>query len=347
MKKIITLYIVACISFPLAAQVTRKTLIEVFTSSTCGPCAPGNANMENNVIPNISNYTVIKYQQDFPGSGDPYRTPEAVNRRYFYGINSIPRLEIDGQWDGNAQLLTPSVFNFYQSAPAYMTIDITSATYTGDTVNVSGTITPLINYGTGTYRYHVVVTEKQTTGNVATNGETEFLNVMMNMEPTQAGNVISSLDENIPISFNKTIALPYKAPNSYQCCHVEEMSDLRVVVFVQNNADKKILQSEWVDVLLLGVGDVDAEGNGIAAVYPNPVNDFTTVKFQLANSADVLVTVTNVMGQVVYQNNLGAVSAGITRHTLNTENFSSGIYNITLQTGDKLFTHKFVIDHQK
>ena len=343
MKKIITLAVVACVSLPLAAQVTRQTLIEVFTSSTCGPCAPGNANMENNVIPNISNYTVIKYQQDFPGNGDPYRTPEAVNRRYYYGINSIPRLEIDGQWDGNAQLLTPSIFNSYQAMPAYMTIDITSATYTSDTVHVSGTITPLINYGTGTYRYHVLVTEKETTGNIASNGETEFLNVMMNMEPTQAGNAVASLNENVPVLFSKSIALPYTAPNSYQCCHVEEMSDLRVVVFVQNNVDKKILQSAWTDVLLLGVGEIDAEGSGIAAVYPNPVNNLATVKFQLAKNADVDITVTNLMGQVVYKKELGNLSTGISRHSLNTEAFADGIYNVTLTAGDKLFTHKFVV----
>ena len=325
--------------------VVHQSCIEVFTSSTCGPCAPGNLNMEQNVIPFISNYTVIKYQQDFPGSGDPYRTPEAVNRRGYYAINSIPRLEIDGQWDGNAQLLTTAIYNSYQAIPSFMTINIASATYTGTTVSVSGTITPHINYGSGTYRYHVVVTEKQTLLNTATNGETEFLNVMMNMEPTETGNVISALNSGTPIAFNKTISLPYGAPNSNTCCHVEEMSDLRVVVFVQNNVDKKILQSKWQDVVLAtGVAEIDAEGDGIAAVYPNPVNNFATVKFQLANSANAAVTVTNIMGQVVYQNDLGTVSSGISKHSMNTESFPNGIYNVTLQVGGKLFTHKFIIN---
>lgn len=343
MKKFIILAMVASIALPLAAQVTRKTLIEDFSSSTCGPCAGANANMESNVIPNISNYTVIKYQQDFPGSGDPYRTPEAVNRRYYYSINSIPRLELDGQWDGNGGLLTTSIFNSFQADPAYMTIDITSATYSGTTVNVSGTITPLITYAAGTYRYQVVVTEKQTTQNVGTNGETEFYNVMMNMEPTQAGTAIAALTANTPITFSKTVLLPYAAPNSYTCCHVENMADLRVVVFVQNNADKKVLQSEWADVLLLGIDGIDMEGNGIATVYPNPVNDFATIKFQLAKSAPANITVTNVMGQVVYQSDLGMLSSGIARHSFNTKNLSDGIYNVTLQAGDKLFNHKFVV----
>jgi hypothetical protein len=189
-----------------------------------------------------------------------------------------------------------------------------------------------------------VVTERQTTGNTATNGETEFVNVMMNMEPTQAGTAIAALTANTPISFSKTITMPSSAPNSNTCCHVEEMSDLRIVVFVQNNVDKLVLQSNWADILLLGVDEIDVEGNGIAAIYPNPANQFATVKFQLANSANAVVTITNVMGQVVYQNNLGKVSSGITRHSLNTENFSDGIYNVTLQAGDKLFTHKFIIN---
>jgi hypothetical protein len=300
--------------------------------------------MENNVLPNVTDYTVIKYQQDFPGNGDPYRTPEAVNRRYYYGINSIPRLEIDGQWDGNAGSLTPSIYNNYQSVPAYMTIDITSATYNGTSVNVSGTITPLMTYAAGTYRYHVVVTEKETSLNVGNNGETQFVNVMMNMEPTQAGNAISALTANTPIQFSKTINLPAAALNSYTCCHVEEMSDLRVVVFVQNNTDKLVLQSAWQDVVLgTGIGDIDATGDGIASVYPNPVNEFTTVKFQLTNSTPVNITLTNVMGQVVYQKDLGTLGPGITRHSLNTENFSEGIYNITLTAGYKLFSHKFIV----
>ena len=324
--------------------VVHQSCIEVFTSSSCGPCAPGNQNMEQNVIPNISNYTVIKYQQDFPGNGDPYRTPQAINRRGYYGINSIPRLEIDGQWDQNAQVLTPAIFNSFQSIPAFMTIDITSATYTGTTVSVSGSIIPHINYGTGTYRYHVVVTEKQTLLNTWNNGETEFLNVMMKMEPSETGNTIASLNSGSPINFSKTVLLPYAAPNSNLCCHVEEMSDLRVVVFVQNNTDKKILQSAWQDVVLAtGVAEIDTEGDGIAAVYPNPVNNFATIKFQLANATNVDVTVTNIMGQVVYQHELGNLSTGISRHSLNTETFADGIYNVTLKAGDKLFTHKFII----
>jgi hypothetical protein len=343
MKKIITLVSLACISLTLSAQVTRKTLIEDFSSSTCGPCAGANANMESNVIPNISNYTVIKYQQDFPGTGDPYRTPEAVNRRYYYAINSIPRCELDGQWDGNGGLLTTAIFNGYQADPAFMTINITSATYSGTSVSVSGIITPLMDYPAGTYRYHVVVTEKQTTGNVGTNGETEFYNVMMNMEPTQAGNSMAVPTTNNPITFNKTITLPYSAPNSYTCCHVEDMSDLRIVVFVQNNADKKVLQSEWQDIILLGVNELNAAPEGVASVYPNPADNSATLTFKLANSTNAMVTITSAMGEVVYQNNLGTLSSGVTRHSLNTGNFADGIYNVTLQADGKSYTHKFVI----
>jgi hypothetical protein len=325
--------------------VVRQTCIEVFTSSTCGPCAPGNANMDNNVVPNISNYTIVKYQQDFPGSGDPYYTTNAVNRRAYYNINSIPRLELDGQWDGNAQLLTTTIFNNYQAVPAFMTVDIASATYTGTTVNVQGTITPHVNYGTGTYRYQTIVTEKMTFNNVATNLETDFNNVMMKMNPTETGTVISSLTAGTPVNFNQTITLP-ASTGVPTCCHVEEMSDLRAVIIVQNNTDKKVLQSAWRDIVLASAtADIDAEGEGIAAVYPNPANESAMVKISLKKDTHISATVTNIMGQVVSVNDAGTLHSGVTHYALNTAELANGVYHLTLTAGNKTFTQKFMVQH--
>jgi len=326
-------------------SVVRLTCVEVFTSSTCGPCFAGNQNMDNNVMPNVSNYTIVKYQQDFPGSGDPYYTTNAVNRRAYYNINSIPRLELDGQWDGNAQLLTTTIFNNYQAVPAFMTVDIASATFTGTTVSVLGTITPHINYGAGTYRYQVIVTEKQTFNNVGTNGETEFKNVMMKMNPSEVGTVISSLTSGTPININQTITLPVST-GVPTCCHVEEMSDLRVVVIVQNNTDKKVLQSAWRDVVIASsTADMDAEGEGIAAVYPNPADASAMVKIVLNKDMQVSATVTNIMGQVVSVTDAGVIHSGVTHYALNTAGLADGVYHLTLKAGGKSFTQKFMVQH--
>jgi hypothetical protein len=83
------------------AIAVRRPLVETFTSSTCGPCAPANVTAEALFAQNTGKFTSIKYQADFPGTGDPYFTQEGGNRRSYYSINSVPRMEIDGGWDQN------------------------------------------------------------------------------------------------------------------------------------------------------------------------------------------------------------------------------------------------------
>lgn len=317
--------------------VPRTVCMEVFTSSTCVPCVAGNANMDDNVVPNISNYTIIKYQQDFPGSGDPYANSESVNRRAYYGINSIPRMEIDGQWDGNAASLTTGIFNSYQAIPAFMEIAIPSAFYSGTSVTVSGTIMPLINYSGNNFSYHVVVIENQTTGNVATNGETSFNQVMMNMHPTETGTGVSALVANTPININLTI--PMSTTN------VEQMSDLKVVIFVQDDDTKEILQSAWVDVLPTSVADLDANGNGINNVYPNPATENVTMDYTVGENQSVTWTMTNMMGEVVRTGENEQATQGANRVNIGTQDLADGIYFMNLTTNEGVFTQRVVISH--
>ncbi len=313
----------------------RNVCMEVFTSSTCGPCAAGNANMDNNIVPNVSNFTVIKYQQDFPGSGDPYQTTEAVNRRAYYGINSIPRMEIDGQWDGNAAALTVPMFNSYQQIPSFMEITIPTAYYAGTTVTVNAQIMPLINYAGNNYRYHIVVIENQTTGNVGTNGETSFNQVMMNMHPTETGTAVTSLVANTPITINATIPMG--------TTFVEQMSDLKVVIFVQDNTTKEILQSQWVDIIPNGIADLDANGNGINSIYPNPTSDQFTMKYTVNANQNVNWTLTNTMGQVVRQGENESATQGENQVAIETGDLAEGIYFMNLTTDEGVFTQRVVI----
>lgn len=312
-------------------MVPRTTLMEVFTSSTCGPCAPANAHMES-LLPSLSNYTVIKYQQDFPGSGDPYATTESVARRSYYAINSIPRMEIDGQWDQHAGNLTTSIYNQYNSIPSFMSISIDSAYYSGNNVTVKATINPVINYPSGNYRYHVVIVERKTTGNVKTNGETEFFNVMMDMIPNQNGNTISALNANSPVIVNKTANM--------SSTHVEEMSDLRAVVFVQNNNDKKVLQSAWKDIsTATGITSV-IDNKGIYAVYPNPAVDLLNVKFITGANESIFIRILDINGKEVLTQNAQA-NTNTNYTTIDVSNIPSGVYFVQLQTRSQTYTSKF------
>ncbi|MFN9951549.1 MAG: hypothetical protein ACK55I_00485, partial [bacterium] len=50
----------------------RKVLHEVFSSSTCPPCRPGNVALAAIFDARPGTQCVLKYQCDFPGTGDPY-----------------------------------------------------------------------------------------------------------------------------------------------------------------------------------------------------------------------------------------------------------------------------------
>ncbi|MBC7865797.1 MAG: T9SS type A sorting domain-containing protein [Bacteroidia bacterium] len=310
----------------------RKPLMEVFTSATCGPCVAGNLNMENNVIPNISNYTVIKYQQNFPGAGDPYQTTEATNRRStYYSISSIPRMEIDGQWDGNAAGLSVPIYNSYAAEPAFVEIAITNATYNGTIVQVDATIKPLINFNGTNYSYHVVVIEKSTTGNVATNGETIFHNVMMDMIPTETGTAAGALTALNTINVSKSADMAGT--------FVEDITDLKAVVFLQSNSDKKILQSEWMDISqFIGISENKNGESALFKLFPNPAQDFVQLVF--SNDANKNIEITNVMGQVITNKNTADKTV-----TLSTSDLSAGIYFVTAKMADtgKKQTYKLIV----
>jgi len=305
----------------------RQTLMEVFTSSTCPPCRPGNENMDLNVVPNITDYTIVKYQQDFPGAGDPYVTPEAVNRRGYYGINSIPRMEIDGQWDQNAASLTVPIFNQFQAIPAFLDFTINKAEVANSTVDIDYDVNILEDYPAGNYRVQTVVVENRTTGNVANNGETEFFYVMMDMMPDENGSPISGLTKGNTINITETADLA----SSF----VEEFYDLKVVVWVENTQTKEVMNSAWATI----VQTVGTEENALASasIYPNPAQDFFTI--ELGDRSNFTVEVVNTTGQQVlvadYQETQSA--------TINTSTLSPGVYMVNVISGNEKTTQRVVI----
>ena len=98
-------------------------------------------------------YTLLKYQMSWPGSGDPYYTQEGGDRRTFYSVNSVPRLEIDGGYDGNPSSLTAQEFDSYAAIPSFTSID---ANYSVDSqsVDINVSIDPLENLSSSNLKLH-------------------------------------------------------------------------------------------------------------------------------------------------------------------------------------------------
>jgi hypothetical protein len=81
-------------------------------------------------------------------------------------------------------------------------------------------------------------------------------------------------------------------------------------------------------------------------VSPNPANDQVSVAFTLAANADVNVSLTNLVGQVVATERLGAVKAGTPAvANFNTSNLPSGVYIYTVDAGGEKMTNRLVVSH--
>lgn len=217
----------------LASLVYYRPFFEEFTSSTCGPCASFNNSFFNNFIStNEDEITLVKYQMNWPGSGDPYYTPEGGVRRNYYGVNAVPELYVDGKKTATNSSAVNAAFNASLGTRAYIEIASTHEIQ-GNNIIVDANIIPFDNYPS--VRVHLAVIEKLTTQNVGSNGETSFHHVMMKMLPNANG-TNANLVNNQPLNLKFT--------QDMSGTHVEEMSDLMVAIFVQAT-DKTIKQSGY------------------------------------------------------------------------------------------------------
>jgi hypothetical protein len=213
--------------------IDRKPCFEEFTSSTCSPCATFNTTFNPWTQEHEDDITLIKYQMNWPGSGDPYYTAEGGVRRNYYGVSYVPWPQCNGAYvDYNVGAVQAA----YDEAIEQPGLARIAATHTldGTEITVTANFLPFANFND--FRAHIIVIENTTTQNVSSNGETEFHHVMMKMMPDANGTVMNVLDRN-PVSITETVDLAGT--------NIEEFDDLSVVVLFQEYTSKEIYQSVY------------------------------------------------------------------------------------------------------
>ncbi|MHC1775419.1 MAG: T9SS type A sorting domain-containing protein [Lentimicrobium sp.] len=243
-----------------------RPFFEEFTSSTCGPCASFNNSVLNPFIAqHEDDITLVKYQMNWPGSGDPYYTAEGGVRRTYYGVNAVPDMYIDGKKVATSSAGVNGGFNATYGTMTYVNI-VSQHEIQGNNVIIDANIEPFANYPN--VKVHMAIIEHITTQNVATNGETEFHNVMMKMVPDASGttaNLVSGQPLNL--KFNQNMS----------ATNVEEMDDLLLAIFIQDNSTKGIYQSGYsVEVGAFVTASIDEGATGV------PVDEQIVLDFSQA-----------------------------------------------------------------
>ena len=162
-----------------------KILMELFTSTTCGPCLPQNTTLNRYLDPTSSVYAgdladewiILRYHVWWPSSGDPYydwNQAPVINRESYYDVGYVPHMYTNGNvdsagtattWRTNARaaINQPTFFNIdiNGSRNGYNISGNVRVTSSADISDVSG------------FKLYVAVTHYNSTYN-APNGQTVF-----------------------------------------------------------------------------------------------------------------------------------------------------------------------------
>lgn len=239
----------------------RISMIEHFSSSTCGPCVQVNSAMvalENN---NQGKYTYTKYPMNWPGSGDPYYTAEGGTRRTYYGVSAVPQTFLDGADQGFTSVSQAALTASYNT-PAFGDVR-GSFNVDGNTINVK--VDFMAYYDITVEKAFVTVNEKETHNNVGGNGESTFHHIMMKFLTSPSGDAL-----NIPAGECQHFEYSFDMSST----HVEEMSDLEVSAWMQNLGTKEMVNSHFL--------------YDYTDVHPYPVQNLT---FDMEDGSNIMMAI--------------------------------------------------------
>jgi len=327
-------------------QNNRVVLLESFTNASCGPCAQYMPAVEEKLA-HTNNYVVsVSYHSDFPGYDvmNVHNPQQSELRGNYYAINSYPSWAIDGRKVAN--FVTDQAL--YDSSLVMPTFNIIEPKIwiSNDTVYASAEATA-ISAIAGNFRGHAVVVEKTMdfTGlsSPGTNGMKRFDWVMKQML-TGTGGV--SLGTALVGGQSVTLEGSWKMQN------VQNVDELAVVFWVQNNAGKKVqnaaiatLKSEPdftvpVDTQL---SVINSKNNSLLKVYPNPASDKLYVVLENIAEEKIDISITNLLGQQLSVLSINRLSDNELIY-INTADFEKGLYILQIQSENFKATSRFLIN---
>ncbi|MCB0763721.1 MAG: Omp28-related outer membrane protein, partial [Flavobacteriales bacterium] len=321
-------------------SVQRTTLLEQFTSSTCGPCASLNttfAPMLSSLNTNTSgsNVSAVKYHMNWPPPGnDPSYNPDGNSRKSYYGVSGIPDLFLDG---APLSSTSASAFTAAAAEPAFMALDA-QATISGNQVTVNVSLTPYAAF-TGSHKLHIAVVEHAYDYAASTTNQDEFHYVQRKMLPSAAGTTLSAFTpgtaQTYEYSYTFTIGSP--AQGNYNLW--TGMDNLDVIAFVQNNSTKEVLQADFASI---SVGINDLNNDVRLGLYPNPTNGTVIVDFDATTNGAVQFDVYDMIGNLVHSSSVNA-APGAQRATLDLSALSEGIYHVNMVNAGVRTSRKLVV----
>ena len=309
-------------------ETEKMVLWESFTNTGCGPCASANPTNEKVINQNLDKVVPIFLHTSWPDKNDPYYTPITNvldTRTQYYGIQGVPSVIINGKNTeiiGNEQQLTDYVNNEKKNySPVKLSL---TGSISGDKYTCNVEIDPVADVVPGNYKLHLGITESNLNYS-APNGEKHFHWVLRNLYPSVSG---TELTITAGSKINKEVV-----------CNLDaswNIANLQVIVFIQNDDTKEIVQAAKV-TNLTSVTDQNSttpEEYSLNQNYPNPFNPSTIIKYNLKKSSQVKLVVYDVLGRMVKIIVNDFQEAGSYEVNFDATNLASGIYFYKIKADD-------------
>jgi len=86
----------------------------------------------------------------------------------------------------------------------------------------------------------------------------------------------------------------------------------------------------------------DIENLRAIAIFPNPTSNKVNIEFELKNSANVTIEVTDLTGKVIATKQIKNAHSGTNLVSMDSSEYARGIYSVSVKTNDSLSTHKLI-----
>lgn len=271
---IMILALVALLSF-LSAVPRELVVVEIATGTWCGYC-PGAAMGAHDLLQNGHPVAIIKNH-----NGDNYANTYSNARNSYYGVTGFPTAYFDGLNPSVGGSATQSMYSNYlpkvnarMAVASHYTIS-TTGTSNGNQYSISVTIAkPEADTNTNVL-LHAVVTETDIPQVWA--NQTEVDNVNRLMVPSQSGTPVS-----LNTGESTTVQLTFTTNTAWN------LAKLELVVFLQNNTSKEILQGKKYSLAgLTGASPASVTSLNFPDMY---VTGSNTLPFTLTNFFDTTAT---------------------------------------------------------
>ncbi|NIW80679.1 MAG: PEGA domain-containing protein [Calditrichae bacterium] len=221
----------------------RLVLVEHFSNTDCAPCPTADAIVEN-VLHDFGAEVVagLSYHPNFPGPEDPlFHAAENENlaRLNYYSLFAVPFVFVDGSVGifGNFEQQLRQTIDEHATTPPPAALDIWEFLENHQAhTEISGRIrVEAFQDLPANTVLRIALMEEEITYATApgTNGQSEFYEVMRSFYPDAEGSPISLSQgqyQFVEFDFER---------------NAEWGEDLQIVAFLQNNANKEVLQAVW------------------------------------------------------------------------------------------------------